>query len=508
MDAYPQELPSALPDLEVCRRARESRDARFDGRFFVGVVTTGVFCRPTCPARLPLEANVRYYATSAQAQAAGFRPCKRCRPEAALRLPEWTLASDTVLRGLRLIESGFLNGGTSADLARKLGIGERQLSRLFAQELGASPTAMAQLCRAKLAKKLLVGTRMKHVDIAYHSGFGSISRFNAEIKKVFHATPREIRAGAKKNGATSVEVTLPIRGPYHFDWMFEYLDRRALKGLEHVSGEPGTWRYERRVGADSYVVVRQQGDGLVAELPLTEEPLHSLLVRVRRVFDLNADGAVIHEDLRQDRFLREWVDKAPGLRVPGAWDGFETAVRAILGQQVSVERGTELANKMIDAYGAPLGKSTRPSEQAAANHFPTAAQLVDKTIAEIGMPGQRGRAISSLAGLATSGTLTVDECQDFDEAQTQLLAISGVGPWTVNYIRMRALKDPDAFPDNDWVVMKALDCTAKGARARAEAWRPWRAYALMYVWYASKTLRERLARSKQDKQSTQQKESA
>ena len=482
--------PSALPPLAVCQQARLSRDPRFDGRFFVGVLTTGVYCRPICPARMPKEDNVKYYPSAASAQDAGFRPCRRCRPEAAQALPEWTLATDTVQRGLRLIEAGYLNQHTTAQLARQLEVGERHLSRLFAQELGTSPKSVAKLCRARLAGTLLSNSTTPLAEVAYHAGYGSLSRFNHEIKQIFARTPSQLRKQGSAGERAHLTVKLPVRPPYHFDWVFNYLDKRALNGVEEVGGGPDAWYYRRLIEpgpAPVWLTVRLVRGELVAEIPLVAEPLHSLLNRVRRVFDLNADGHTVHEFLTADPHLSVWVEQAPGLRVPGAWDGFETAVRAVLGQQVSVARGTELANKMIAAYGEGM--------------FPAPAQLLDREVAELGMPGRRGRAVTALAELAVAGELVVDDCQDFDRLQEQLEAIDGIGPWTANYIRMRALKDPDAFPDNDWVVLKELGCSAAKARKQARAWQPWRAYALMYLWYAA-GVRRASAASRKTKQRT------
>ncbi len=466
--------PNVLPPLHVCHRARLSRDARFDGRFFVGVLTTGIFCRPICPARMPKEENVRYYASAAAAQDAGFRPCLRCRPEAARRLPEWTLGSDTVTRALRKIEDGYLNTHTSAELAAQLAVGERQLSRLFAQELGSSPKSLARLVRAKTARDLLAATAMPLSQVAYHAGYGSVSRFNHEIRQIFQCTPGELR-GRRPALTPQVQITLPVREPYNFDWVFGFLHKRALTGIEEVLGGPGRWRYRRRLSAGAaqelWVQVDQVNNELHATLPLAAEPLHVLLQRIRRLFDLDADGANLHDFFLPDPRLGAFVRQAPGLRVPGAWDGFETAVRAVLGQQVSVARGTELANRMIEAYGG--------------GDFPTPQQLVLREVAELGMPGRRGRAVSHLAEQVLQGHLQLDDAQDFDTLQQQIEAIEGIGPWTANYIRMRVLKDPDAFPDNDWVVLKELGCTAAAAKRAARTWQPWRAYALMYLWYAA-----------------------
>ena len=396
------------------------------------------------------------------------------------------MASDTVMRGLRMIESGWLSDNNTAALASALDVGERHLNRLFQQELGTTPKSVARWTRARLAKGLLTSSAMTMSDVAFHAGYGSLSRFNQEIRDVFKQTPTALRKAKEAQAGECVRLTLSIRGPYDFDWVFAYLHKRALSGLEEVRGEAGCWQFRRRFtdgeGRHRWVEVHQQESALRVVLPLTDVPLHNLLTRIRRVFDLHADGETIHEFLLKDALLGAVVRAAPGLRVPGAWDGFETAVRAVLGQQVSVERGTVLANKMVTSYGAGC--------------FPSPVQLSDKQIGELGMPGRRGQAIALLAQEVRDGIISFDDSSHFDEIQKQLQAIAGIGPWTANYIRMRVLKDPDAFPDNDWVVLKVLQCTAAKARARSEAWQPWRAYALMYLWYARslsvqpKTLKE------------------
>ena len=484
MDTQSRTKPEAsvgvLPPTAVCRQARLSRDARFDGRFFVGVLTTGIYCRPVCPARAPREDNVRYYPSAAAAQSAGFRPCMRCKPEASRSLPEWTLANDTVMRGLRMIEAGYLNQHTGAALAHTLNVSERHLLRLFDQELGASPAALARMVRANLARSIIAslpaepqrGMRMS--DVAVHAGYGSVSHFNAEIRQIFQCTPGALRRSGAAIAKT-VDFLLPVRAPYHFDWIFSFLQTRALPGVEEVTGASGTWCYRRQVSspdeAEAWLTVSPDQDALRVQVPFVEEPVHSLLRRVRRVFDLSADGALLQQTLGNHVDLAPWVAQAPGLRVPGAWDGFETAVRAVLGQQVSVKRGTQLARKMVSQYGQ--------------GHFPSAGQLQHQDVAELGMPGKRGQAVAQLAQAVVNAQLRIDETQDFDEVAMKLAQIPGIGPWTVNYIRMRAMKDPNAFPDNDWVVLKQLSCTAAQARKHAQAWQPWRAYGLMYLWYAS-----------------------
>ncbi len=467
------ENPSVMPDESVCRQARLSRDPRFDGRFYFGVLTTGVFCRPVCPAR-PSEENVRYFPSAAAAQDAGFRPCLRCRPENASGLPEWTLADETVLRGMRLIEAGYLNDHTSIELAAELGISERHLTRLFSQEVGATPASLSRMHRARTARELLLHTSMPLAAVAHHAGYGSLSRFNSEIRKIFSLTPGKLRTAGQPHGA-AIELRLTVRQPYDFNWVFAFLLKRSLEGVEEVSGEEGKWTYrrllERRDGEEAWLEVRQEKEHLVVRIPPVEEPVHRLIHRVRRVFDLNADGATVYAFLSQDEYLGQWVREAPGLRVPGAWDGFETAVRAVLGQQVSVARATLLANHMIERYGGGL--------------FPAPEALSEAEVAELGMPGRRGQAVSTLARMCSDGSLVLDDCQHFDSLSETLQQIDGIGTWTASYIRMRVQKDPDAFAESDWVVLKELDCTPAQARKIASRWQPWRAYALMYLWYAA-----------------------
>ena len=459
---------TALPSAEVCKRARLSRDPRFDGRFFLATVTTGIFCRPSCPKRLPREQNVRYFASAAAAAEARYRPCLRCRPELALPMPETLLGSSSVTRALRLIDDGFLNNQPVSALAQRLDLSERQLDRRFMRVLGSTPSSIGRFRRVQLARQLLA-SELPLTQVARFAGYDSVSQFNRELQKFFHCTPsalREQRGSPRAPGTLS--LTLPVRPPYDFDWVFKYLRHRALNGVEAVQGH----RYERQLPnrQDSVVVVRE-GQNLRVQIPMGTESIHGLLRRVVRVFDLNADGVSIHAHLVQQPLLKPWVNKAPGLRVPGAWNSFETAVRAILGQQVSVARGTALANAMIQRYGD--------------GNFPTPEQLCDRDIAEIGMPGRRGRAISLLAREVYRGELELSDVCDQDQLSTRLMAVPGIGPWTVDYINLRVSKDPDAFPRNDWVVLKQLGTTPAKAAAQAKAWQPWRAYALMYLWFAA-----------------------
>ena len=502
---------SAAPTLAARQQARLSRDQLFDGRFIVAVVTAGVYCRPSCPARIPKEENVRYFVCGAGAQEAGYRACLRCVPDQALPVPDWAIGNRHVAKGLAMIEAGFLNDHSVTDLAETLQLSSRHLDRLFADTLGASPSALARIKRGQTAKVLLQQSTLKLSELAQHAGYGSISQFNKELRLLFNSSPnalRRVKFSSNKNAANKVQKTqktkekqglalslrlvLPVRLPYNFDWVFNYLKGRVLEGIEEVFVGSLGQVYRRRLSKvgepESWLRVEHSGDELIAYLPLDSEPIYQMLRRLGSLFDLYIDGATLDKHLYKEHFLAPWVKAAPGLRVPGAWDGFETCVRAILGQQVSVARGTELANAMIARYGG--------------GDFPSPQQLVDKQIAELGMPGNRGRAISTVAqqvidqGVIFDGGLKVEA---FVDALTQ---IEGIGPWTVNYIRLRVLKDPDAFLYNDWVVLKQLDTTPAKAKLHAEPWRPWRAYGLMYLWYAAYVGRaeaasEKAARTKQ-----------
>ncbi len=459
-----------IPEPEICERARQSRDPRFDGRFFIAVLTTGIYCRPVCPARTPALENVRYYPTAAAAQDAGYRPCMRCRPERSASLPAWTVSSQTVIRGLELINTGYLNTGSIADLARLLGIGVRQLNRLFQDELSASPKSIARMQRLQLARQLIDETDLPFSEVALASGYGSLRRFNDEVKRVFGRPPRILRRLPRVvRTGTDIVLRLPLRQPYNRDWVLEFLARRALANVEGVEDR----RYYRRVG-------QRGGDHTEVSAELCEhhavvtipaaETRHAgrHLARFRRMFDLDADSATIDAHLAEHRVLNV---QHGGIRVPGAWDGFELAVRAILGQQVSVARARDLANAMIERYGGGM--------------FPSPEQLASADVAALGMPGRRGEAISLLARGVVDGTLDLDPGMDVGGLREQLCAIPGIGPWTAEYVAMRAGRDPDAFPNSDWVVCKYLNATPAQARNLAASWRPWRAYALMYLWMAS-----------------------
>ena len=471
----PAAAETPIPDPAVCERARLARDPRFDGRFFTAVLTTGIYCRPICPARAPKSENVRYFSSAAAAQEAGYRPCLRCRPESARRPSYWRPGGQQVVRALRLIDAGYLNEHRVGELAARLGMSERHLTRLFRAELGATPAAVARVTRVELAKRLLDRGNCSMTAVAMLAGFGSLRAFNHQFQKAYGASPSEIRrGGAARGGHETVEVCLPIVGPYQADWMFDYFDRRALYGTEEVDGH--TYRRLLTCADDrmrwlevEHVVKGTAGDAtLKVRYPQQSRlPLADVLARVRRMFDLDADSHSIDAHLGRDATFADVVERSPGVRLPGAWDGFETAVRAILGQQVSVDRATALAAKLMELFDGA---------------FPTAAELARVNPSRIGMPRARGAAIQSLAQAVEVGEITLDDGADSDALAQRLHAIAGIGPWTAGYIALRVARDPDTFLEGDWGVLKALQTTPGRAKRRASAWSPWRGYAVMYLW--------------------------
>lgn len=480
-------------DPEICYSAIQSRDPRFDGRLFTAVRTTGIYCRPICPARTPKRENVTFYPSAAAAQEAGYRPCLRCRPEASPDLGAWRGTSNTVSRALTLIAEGALDGDGDVDtLAERLGMGERQLRRLFAKHLGASPVAVAQTRRVLLAKQLLDGTAMPMTEIALASGFGSLRRFNATFRQLYGRPPRVLRRSREERdgamAAFGIDITLPYAPPYEWPAMLSFLSARAIPGVEAVDGDA----YRRTItldGAAGIVEVRPdpKHDGLRATIRFPRlTALPAIVARLRRLFDLGADPARIGADLARDPHLAPLVAARPGLRVPGAWDGFETAMRAILGQQVSVTAATKLAGKLAAHYGAPLPDAyCAPGLELL---FPTPEQIVNADFAALGMPGARARALSALAAAAHADPRLLHPGEDWEQASAKLRALPGVGEWTAQYIALRVLRNPDAFLAADIGVLRAM-ADAEGKRpkpaemlALSERWRPWRAYAVLHLW--------------------------
>jgi AraC family transcriptional regulator of adaptative response / DNA-3-methyladenine glycosylase II len=484
------DLPLEL-DHDACYRAISTRDARFDGRLFIGVKTTGIYCRPVCPARTPKPQNVTFHPTAASAQEAGYRPCLRCRPETAPDLGAWRGTSNTVSRALGLIEMGALDEGDLETLAGRVGVGDRQLRRLFQRHLGASPVAVAQTRRVLLAKQLIHETRLPMAEIALASGFGSIRRFNETFQQLFGRPPSALRraGGETISSGPAGEVTLLLRYRPPYDWqaMLDFLRLRAIPGVEVI--EDGV--YARTIEIDGAVgtlkIEPGEGNALKAAIRFPRlSALPAIIARLRRVFDLAADPVAIGAQLSEDPALAPLVATRPGLRVPGAWDGFELAVRAILGQQITVQAAIVLAGKLAARYGEPLGEAAQPG---LTHLFPRPERLAGEDLAALGlMPGARARAISSLAAAVAADPQLLGTRSDLDEAIRALKSLPGIGEWTAQYIAMRQLREPDAFPAADIGLMRALEDEA-GVRptpaellARAERWRPWRAYAAQHLW--------------------------
>lgn len=470
-------------DWRVCSRARLSRDARFDGKFFVAVLSTKIYCRPICPARTCNESNVRYYPSAAAAAEAGFRPCLRCRPESSPGTPAWFGTSSTVSRALRLIgESGLEDGGVEV-LAERLGLGSRHLRRLFLKHLGATPIAVAQTRRLHFAKKLIDETHLPMSQVALASGFGCVRRFNAGIRKVYHRTPTQIRRLARQTQIQSENqyfFRLHFRPPYHWKGMLDFLAARATPGVEVVEGGS----YRRTIswnGRDGYfeVSLDKGRDALLVRIEFGDpHPLFFIVERIRAMFDLNADWAAIVQSLRSDTVLVGRMEADPGLRVPGCWNGFELATRAILGQQITVKGATALAGRMASALGKPFCGAP-----GLTHLFPTPEVLAEAKLDAIGLTRARTETLRALARAVCENKINFEGVVDSDAFLTRLGEIPGIGKWTEQYVAMRALGEPDAFPSSDLALLRAMAVeTPRELERRAEAWRPWRAYAAMYLW--------------------------
>jgi AraC family transcriptional regulator of adaptative response / DNA-3-methyladenine glycosylase II len=482
-------------DRIACYRAISTRDARFDGRLFVAVKTTGIYCRPICPARTPKFENVSFYASAAAAQEAGFRPCLRCRPEISPELAFWRGTSNTVSRALALIEAGGLDDDDVEGLSDRLGVGARQLRRLFRQHVGASPIAVAQTRRVLLAKQLIHETSLPMAQVALASGFNSVRRFNETFLQLFGrppATLRRIRDNSRREAGT-LSVRLAYRPPYDWDAMLSFLAARAIPGVELVSAKSyrRTIAIGRHCGVIGVVPADKNRVDVMVRFP-DMAALPQIIARVRRVFDLAADPDTIGAHLALDPVLAPLVKARPGLRVPGAWDGFELAMRAVFGQQITVRAATRLLGKLVQAYGEPLPATARDSE-GLTHLFPAASRIAAADLAALGMPGARAKAASALAQIIADDPQIFSRGASLDDAIAKLRALPGIGEWTAQYIAMRELREPDAFPAADVGLLRAL-ATPDGRRpspaellVRAERWRPWRAYAALHLWASGAT---------------------
>ncbi len=474
-------------DRRVLDRARISRDSRFDGKFFIAVTTTRIYCRPVCPVPSAKQCNVRYYATAAAAAEAGYRPCLRCRPEAAPGTPAWLGTSAVVRRALRLIHEGALDEVSVEDLATRVGVGARHLHRLFLRHVGASPLAVAQTRRLHFAKRLLDETDLPVTQIALASGFGSLRRFNDAFHQTYKRSPRELRkrrrGGINGDRGSEVVLRLSFRPPYDWDHVCQFLAARAMPGVERVD-ECG---YVRTVACDdghATVRVSRLEDEHALELRVEGAPpgaLFQISSNARRAFDLSADPAVISSALRSDPLLGPLVKARPGLRIPGAWDPFECAVRAVLGQQVSVAAARTLAARVVARAGTPI----ETTADGLTHLFPSPGALAAADLGGLGITGARIGALHALARAVMEGRL--DFGASVDDVAAALAQLPGFGEWTAQYVALRALGEPDAFPAADLVLRRVAapngaPLKERALTERAERWRPWRGYAVFHLW--------------------------
>ncbi|MDB1089201.1 AlkA N-terminal domain-containing protein [Streptomyces sp. ACA25] len=469
--------------------AVRSRDGRFDGVFFTCVVTTGIFCRPSCPAVTPRRENVRFHPSAAAAQAAGFRACRRCRPDAVPGSAEWNVRADVVGRAMRMIADGVVDREGVAGLAGRLGYSARQVQRQLTAELGAGPVALARAQRAHTARVLLQTTGLPVTGVAFAAGFASVRQFNETMRRIYDCTPRALRARSGRpltDGSAGVALRLAHRTPYAAREIFGFLQRRAVPGIEEMTGEPGSRVYRRTLPLPHGHGIAEVGEaGGKGWLPCRLWPtdlrdLTAAVQRVRRLFDLDADPYAVTERLGADPVLGPLAAARPGLRSPGAADPDEMAVRAVLGQQIGVGAARALAGTLVAARGTPL-----PAPDGGLTHlFPRCEVLAGAGLTELGMPEARRRALRAVCTALAEGAVALDPGADRDATERALLALPGIGPWTAGYLRMRALGDPDVFLPGDAGVRQGLSRVGATVSA-ADRWRPWRSYAQHHLWNAT-----------------------
>ena len=473
-------------DRQACYDALLARDPRFDGRIYVAVRTTGIYCRPICRVRAPLLANCTFHGSAASAERAGYRPCLRCRPELAPGCSPADAVPRLAALAARRIEDGALSTMSVDALAAEFGVGGRHLRRSLKAELGTTPVALAQTQRLLLAKRLLAETAMGMTQVAHASGFSSLRRFNALFQGRYRLKPSSLRR-LKSIDEDVYTFSIAYRPPLAWGDLLRFLDGRALPGVERVVG--GVYRRTARVGAHvGWISLRPgpQPNTLAATLSASLGPAASAVIaRLKALVDARAEPRRIADHLASDPLMAPLVAARPGLRVPGAFDGFEATTRAILGQQVSVAGARTLAGRFVARFGDPVGT---PAE-GLTHHAPSADRLASATldeVAAVGIPGRRAGTIIAVARAVAEGRLALEAGSDPSRAYDTLVAIDGIGPWTAEYVAMRALAWPDAFPAGDLGIAKALG-VAKPAqsRIRAEGWRPWRSYAVMHLWHAN-----------------------
>ena len=475
-------------DTERCVRAVRSKDARFDGWFFTAVLTTRIYCRPSCPVVPPKVENMTFYPSAAACQQAGFRACKRCRPDTSPGSPEWNARADSVARAMRLIRDGVVDREGVPGLAARLGYSARQVERQLFAELGAGPLALARAQRAQTARLLIETTELPMADVAFAAGFSSVRTFNDTVREVFALAPGELRTRAARSVKTPatpgvIALRLPYRAPLNPSNLFGHLAATAVPGVE-----------EWRDGAYRRTLTLPYGHGIVALTPhpdhiacrlfLTDpRDLTRAISRCRWLLDLDADPVAVDDQLRADPLLAPLIDKAPGRRVPRTVDGAEFAVRAVLGQQVSTAAARTHAARLVTAHGIPVDDP----EGGLTHLFPTPEALACLDPEQLALPRSRRTTLTTLVGALADGSLRLGTDSDWERARAELIALPGFGPWTVEVIAMRALGDPDSFIPTDLGIRRAaqelgLPSTPAALTARAAAWRPWRAYAVQYLW--------------------------
>ncbi|GLX79514.1 AraC family transcriptional regulator [Thalassotalea insulae] len=474
-------------DIQTCESARLSRDARFDGKFFTAVLSTGIFCRPICPARPPKAENVRYYLSAEQALLAGYTPCKRCFPEQAA-------TKNLPLKLKKIINNFDYKQDTLASIASKHQLSSRQLQRLFNQHFGISPSEYFQQQRLLLARKLLSTTELTISDICFASGFNSIRRFNEAIKHCYQCSPKALRKRhASPLNENTIEIILSYRPPFDWSLMLEFFHYRQIAGVEYVTDNS----YQRSIAIDDctgWLAIRHhvKKSALVMQVSLSDfSYLNNVIIRVRRMFDLDADINLIHKQLNTHPKLKQVIQRFPGLRLPGSWDIFEFSIRAILGQQISVKAATTYAERICQQYG----KHFAHLPEATSLTFPDINSLVNTDFDHLGLTRSRRETLQRWVKYFQQNHELLTNYQSLEELEKQLCQLKGIGPWTINYIAMRGLSDPDAFPSADLGIIKALteqDTTPKNKEilALSQQWRPWRAYAAIYLWHSLKPLNE------------------
>jgi AraC family transcriptional regulator of adaptative response / DNA-3-methyladenine glycosylase II len=479
-------MSGIVDDFERCYRLSDSRDPRYDGIFFIAATSTRLYCRPSCPARQPKRANVRFYPTAAAAQSAGFRACKRCRPDAAPGSPEWNWRADRVARAMRLIADGIVDREGVPGLAKRLGFSDRHLRRLLCEQVGATPVALARAQRANTARLLIESTAMPFSDAALAAGFHSVRQFNDTIRDVFASTPSEMRDRsnrARPRPPGVVELRLSCREPFDGAALLRFLEVRAVPGLEEVSA--GTYRRALALAHGTGIVeLTPAPRAVLCVLRLDDlRDLATAVARCRRLLDLDADPLAIAEMLGHDQVIGRLVRARPGLRVPGCLDGNELALRTMLGQRVSIRAARTRTARLVETFGTtlkqPLGTVT--------HLFPPAAVLAEADPKALAGLGLGDYALQTLAARLANGEVRIDAGTDPSEALTRLVAIPGIGPWTAAYVAMRGFHDPDAFPHGEDGLRRALRALGRPDDARSvtdlqQRWRPWRAYAAMQLW--------------------------